>query len=282
TRNIAAAWFGWACCALTAPFFFQATEVFPDAVAATCLLIGTLPLWDSLALWDGLARPSTFDLGPWLWKSEEKDAKVERPRTKVKDTKAKDAKVESPRTKVVDVVAGAALAVLPWLQTRLAVLAIAAAVCVCLRVRDRRRLAAFAAVPLISAASWFAFFVIVYGTPNPTAPYGPYTQTSLGNLIRGLPGLLFDQQFGLTPNAPVYGFVLVGILVAAIKRHRWAWETLVLTVPYAVAVGSYQMWWGGTSVPARLLAPLTLILGTAAAHVWHGVRSNGTRALGIL
>src|SRR5262249_49582 len=110
----------------------------------------------------------------------------------------------------------------------------------------------------------------------------PYTQTSLRNMFRGFPGLLFDQQFGLIPNAPVYGFVLVGLLVAALKRLRWAWNTLALTVPYAVAVGSYQMWWGGTSVPARLLAPLTLILGTAAAHVWHGVRSNGTRALGIL
>src|SRR5262249_41122346 len=186
------------------------------------------------------------------------------------------------RSKVVDVVAGASLAILPWLQTRLAVLAIAAAICVCLRIRDRRRLFAFAAVPLISAAVWFGFFMVVYGTPNPTAPYGAYTQTSPANLMRGFPGLLFDQQFGLIPNAPVYGFVLAGVLVAALQRQRWAWETLALTVPYMAAVGSYQMWWGGTSVPARLLTPLTLILGAAAGRVWHGVRSNGTKVLGIL
>jgi hypothetical protein len=259
TRNVAAAWFGWACCALTTPFFFQATEVFPDGIAATCLLIGTLPLWD------GLKGPTSFDLGPWLRKSE-----------------AKGAKDEGPRTKAVDVLSGASLAILPWLQTRLAVLAIGTAICVCLRVRDRRRLLAFAAVPLISAALWFGFFIVVYGTPNPTAPYGPYTQTSPANLIRGFPGLLFDQQFGLIPNAPVYGFVLVGVLVAAMRRQRWAWETLALTVPYMMAVGSYQMWWGGTSVPARLLTPLTLMLAAAAARVWHGVRSNGTRMLGIL
>jgi hypothetical protein len=254
TGNAAAAWFGWASCALTTPFFFQATEVFPDGMAATCLLIGTLPLWDGLK-----ARP-------------------------LQDLKrsAMDAKVQGQRTKVFDVVAGASLAILPWLQTRLAVLAVAAAICVCLRVRDRWRLLAFATVPLISAALWFGFFIVVYGTPNPTAPYGPYTQTSPANLIRGFPGLLFDQQFGLIPNAPVYGFVLAGVLVAALKRQRWAWETLALTVPYMAAVGSYQMWWGGTSVPARLLTPLTLMLGAAAARVWHGVRSNGTRVLGIL
>jgi hypothetical protein len=254
TRNPAAAWFGWACCALTTPFFFQATEVFPDGVAATCLLIGTLPLWDGLK-----ARPLQ-DLKP----------------------SAKDAKVEGQKTKVVDIVAGTSLAILPWLQTRLAVLAIAAAICVCVRVRDRRRLLAFTAVPLISAAVWFGFFIVVYGTPNPAAPYGPYTQTSPANLIRGFPGLLFDQQFGLIPNAPVYGFVLAGILVAALKRQRWAWETLALTVPYIAAVGSYQMWWGGTSVPARLLTPLTLILGAAAARVWHSLRSNGTRVFAML
>jgi hypothetical protein len=264
TDSAASAWFGWACCALTAPLFFQATEVFPDGIAATFLLIGTLPLWD------GLARPSTVDLSRLPSKAAHLPA-------------AKDAKVEGPRTKVWRyVLSGASLAVLPWLQTRLAVLAVAAAICVCLRIRSVRQLLAFAAVPALSAALWFGFFVVVYGTPNPTAPYGPYTQTSPANLVRGFPGLLFDQQFGLIPNAPVYGFVAVGVLAAAVKRRRWAWETLALTVPYMAAVGSYQMWWGGTSVPVRLLTPLTLVWGLAAAMVWQNIRARGTRTLGIL
>jgi hypothetical protein len=264
TGSAACAWFGWASCALTTPFFFQATEVFPDGIAATFLLIGTLPLWNGLN-----ARPSTFDLGP----SPESAERV---------SEAKDAKDEGPRTKVLDVLSGASLAILPWLQTRLAVLAIAAAVCVCLRLRSVRQLLAFAAVPLISAVLWFGFFVVVYGTPNPTAPYGPYTQTSPANLLRGFPGLLFDQQFGLIPNAPVYGFIAVGVIVAAVRLRRWGWETLTLTVPYMTAVGSYQMWWGGTSVPARLLAPLTLVLGIAAARVWQDIHAGGTKMLGIL
>jgi hypothetical protein len=182
----------------------------------------------------------------------------------------------------LNIVSGASLAILPWLQTRLAVLAIAAAVCICLRLRSVRQLLAFAAVPLISAALWFGFFIVVYGTANPTAPYGPYTQTSAANLVRGLPGLLFDQQFGLIPNAPVYGFIIVGVIVAAVRLRRWGWETLTLTVPYMTAVGSYQMWWGGTSVPARLLAPLTLVLGIAAARVWQDIHARGTKIFGIL
>jgi hypothetical protein len=264
TGSAACAWFGWASCALTTPFFFQATEVFPDGIAATFLLIGTLPLWDGLK-----SRPWTFDLRPSLENAESVSG-------------ARDAKDEGHRTKVVAVLSGASLAILPWLQTRLAVLAIASAVCVCLRLRRVRQLLPFAAIPLISAALWFGFFVVVYGTPNPTAPYGPYTQTSLANLVRGLPGLLFDQQFGLIPNAPVYGFIVVGVIVAAVRLRRWGWETLTLTVPYMTAVGSYQMWWGGTSVPARLLAPLTFVLGIAAARVWQDIRARGTKVLGIL
>ncbi len=248
TGSAASAWFGWACCALTTPFFFQATEVFPDGIAATCLLLGTIPLWDGLKarpLPDSATRTTTSNT--WRW-----------------------------------ILSGASLAILPWLQTRLAVLAIAAAVLVCLRVRSRRQLLAFAVVPMIGAALWFGFFVVVYGTPNPTAPYGPYTQTSVVNLLRGFPGLLFDQQFGLIPNAPVYGFVLVGVIAATLKLRRWGWETIALTVPYMTAVGTYQMWWGGTSVPARLLAPITLVLGVAAARVWQGVQTRGTKTLGLL
>jgi hypothetical protein len=242
TGSAACAWFGWGCCAVTTPLFFQATEVFPDGLAATCLLIGTLPLWTSTS---DDQRASSGAL--WLWS-----------------------------------VAGAALAILPWLQTRLVVLAIAAAVCLCLRVRHRRQLVAFVAVPAISAALWFGFFVVVYGTPNPAAPYGPYTQTSVANLVRGIPGLLFDQQFGLILNAPVYGLVIVAVLAGAATLQRWSWETLALTVPYVAAVGTYQMWWGGTSVPARLLAPITFVLGLAAARIWREIHTPEAKSLGIL
>ena len=84
-------------------------------------------------------------------------------------------------------VASVPLAALPWLHTRFAVIAAA------FRRGHRRasgrrptastgrsargwrtRLAAFAAIPAVaSALCWFAFFrTVIYGTPNPTAPYG--------------------------------------------------------------------------------------------------------------
>lgn len=248
TGSTAAAWFGWACCAVTTPFFYQATQVFPDGFAATCALVGTLPLV----------------LG--------KDAPGTRP-------DERDARVSDARLWLLS---GVSLAILPWLQTRLAILAIATAACLCLRLRNARQLLAFVSVPFVSAAAWFGYFVVVYGTPDPTAAYGSHTQTSVANLVRGFPGLLFDQQFGLIPNAPIYGFIFAGILAGLVKLRRWSWEMLALVVPYMATVGMYQMWWGGTSVPARLLAPIALILGVAAARIWHQVRTEGTKAVGLL
>ncbi len=235
TDSWSAAWFAWACVSLTAPFFFQATEIFPDGLAAILLLVGTCPLWlterDERA---GLERR----VGTSVWW-----------------------------------IAGASLALLPWLQTRLASLAAIAACLLLLRMRSRREFLAFAALPMVSAVGWFAFFWGIYGTPNPMAPYGTFTQTSVSNLTHGLPGVLFDQQFGLLPNAPVWGVVLAGCVLAALRLRRWALELLALAVPYTISVAMYQHWWGGASAPGRLFTPLTLIIALGAARLWAGSRS---------
>lgn len=240
TGNAAAAWFAWGCCALTAPFFFLSTEVFPDGLAASCLLVGLLPLYlDERSRADARAPQP----GPLVW-----------------------------------LAAGAALALLPWLQTRLASLAAVSALLLLARSRHPRQMAIFASLPLLSAAGWFAFFYTVYGTLNPAAPYGALTQSSTTNLVRGLPGVLFDQQYGLISNAPVYGLLLAGCVFSALRLRRWSLELLALIVPYTISVAMYQHWWGGASAPARLLAPLALVIGLAAARLW-SEGSAATRTL---
>ena len=241
TGSAGAAWFGWASCALTAPFFFQATQVFPDGIAATFVLAGMLPLRPSAGLSEAAHRDG---IGQWL-------------------------------------LAGASLAILPWLQTRLAIISVAVALCAIVRVRSFRQFAAFASLPAASAAAWFGFFYVVYGTPDPSAPYGNNTQTTIANLARGFPGLLFDQQFGLIPNAPVYAFVLVGVVAGLFRKDRWSRVVACVAAPYIIGVGMFYIWWGGTSAPARLLAPLTLVLGVTAASSWHGAKTPATRAFGL-
>src|SRR5262249_47125658 len=68
---------------------------------------------------------------------------------------------------------GLALAILPWLHTRFALLAASLGLVIVARWwRSRPGLiAAFLVMPAISAIGWFAFFHAIYGEFNPTAPY---------------------------------------------------------------------------------------------------------------
>ena len=110
---------------------------------------------------------------------------------------------------------GAALALLPWLHTRFAILAGSLGALVLLRLSTTRNPAgkavAFLSIPAVSALCWVGFFIAIYGTPDPSAPYGGSREFSLSFIPGGLTGLLFDQRFGLLTNAPVLVIAVAGI-----------------------------------------------------------------------
>ena len=91
---------------------------------------------------------------------------------------------------------------------------------------------AFLAVPAVRRARVAGFFLAVYGTPDPTAPYGGDVENSLAFLPNGLGGLLFDQGFGLLATAPVLVVAFAGFA----RTRRLALEWLVVAVPYLLAV----------------------------------------------
>jgi hypothetical protein len=180
---------------------------------------------------------------------------------------------------------GSALAVMPWLHTRFAILAAISGAVLARRLivsgRGLRGLAALLAVPAASALMWFGFFFLTYGTFDPAAPYNGYTQTTIANLVRGVPGLLFDQQFGLIPNAPVYLCAVAGFGPLFRRSPRLATELILITVPYALAVAAYQMWWGGYSAPARFLAPVLLPLAIPAGIWFEAAAKTRATLLGL-
>ena len=129
TGDLAAAWFGWAAVALSAPFLLEAFTVYPDGLGATVVLTGVWALFR--AEWE--RERGAHAWWPWLCH-------------------------------------GAALALLPWLHTRLAVVAATLGGLILIRLaRTTNPVAkaiAFLAVPAVSALAWLFFFVIVYGTPD--------------------------------------------------------------------------------------------------------------------
>jgi hypothetical protein len=189
------------------------------------------------------------------------------------------------RTSIAGLVgAGLALAALPWLHSRFAVTAGALGAIVIARqiaTPDRtRRIAAFAAGPIAGAVAWFSFFYFIYGTPNPAAPYSGYTQSSLANMPRGVIGLLFDEQFGVLPLAPVYLCGLAGFVPLARRQPRVAAEIALIVFPYALTASLYYMWWGGFTSPARFLASILLPLAIPAG-VWFAASGAAARVLGL-
>lgn len=180
---------------------------------------------------------------------------------------------------------GTGLALLPWLHTRFAILAAALGAVTLARqwtAPDRvRRAVALGSIPLLSAVCWFAFFHVIYGTPDPRAPYGTQSQNAVANLPRGIVGLIIDQQFGLLPNALAYLCAAVGCLFLARRAPRLAIELAILSVPYGLAVAGYQMWWAGYSSPARFIVPILLPLAIPIGVWFRASHGRSSRFLGF-
>ena len=163
---------------------------------------------------------------------------------------------------------GAALALLPWMHTRFAVLAGTLGGLILVRIARApnpfAKAIAFLAAPAASALAWLFFFTVVYGAPDPSAPYGGDVDNSFAFLPNGLGGLLFDQGFGLLATAPVIAVALRRFT----RTRRFALEWLVVAIPYLLSVSTFAMWWAGSSGPARFLVPLLLPLAIPAACAW--------------
>ncbi len=102
------------------------------------------------------------------------------------------------------------------------------------------------------------------------------TQTEVGNTFFGVPGLLFDQEYGLLAYAPAYVLAAFGFWTMLRRPgalRRVGLELLVVFGALMVTVGAFRIWWGGSAAPGRpivsgllvLLLPMTVQLGTAAA-----------------
>ncbi len=146
-----AAWFGWAVVSLSAPFYFHAFAVFPDAPAAALVLTGVWALVD-LPTGGGSSAAVHHD-GPAGGSPEPGVGSLSDRRWWLH---------------------GAALGALPWLHTRYAVLAVGLGVCLVLRIAagpaPLRRISTFLAVPAASAVGWFGYFRLIYGTFSPPRP----------------------------------------------------------------------------------------------------------------
>jgi len=258
THKLPAAWFGWAAITLSATAIFHSFTVYPDGLGGVLALTG---VW-ALVRADQERTSGAKRVAPWL-------------------------------------LHGAALAVLPWLHSRFAVLAGSLGALVLLRLSTTKNPAgkavALLSVPAVSALCWLGFFIAIYGTPDPSAPYGTSRDFSIAFIPGGLAGLLFDQRFGLIANAPVLLCAVGGLAVmlrqwrpsdsaletTGVADWRLALELLFVLVTYFLTATSYAMWWAGWSAPARFADPALLILAIPSAVAWSRMRHRATITIAL-
>ena len=245
TGDPRAAWFGWAAVTLSATSIFHSFTVFPDGPGGVLVLTGVWALVRAQRERDA----GTVDVRPWF-------------------------------------LHGLALAALPWFHTRFALFAGTLGAVILLRVSSTRNPAAkavaFLSAPAIGALAWIGYFIAIYGTPDPSAPYAGEAG-SFAFVPGGLLGLLFDQRFGLLAYAPVLaaGFIGLGVMMARRVYARLAVEMLFVIVPYLLTVTHFAMWWGGWSAPARFAAPILPMLAIPAAAFWTSIRNAGSRTAAL-
>ena len=104
---------------------------------------------------------------------------------------------------------------------------------------------------------------------------------SAGTLVRGLPGLLFDQQFGLVPECTGIPLRVCGTdcddpLRDSVRLkpdttsggRRLALELLVIAVPYVLLAASFPLWWGGHLRTSTILRPDCAAASPCRRAVW--------------
>ena len=171
---------------------------------------------------------------------------------------------DTAETRTTAIVRGVALGALPWLGTKYAPMAVVIGVVLALRApHDRARLVAIAAPAVLLVAGWLAWFAWLWGTPSPTAPYGTAHQMALWHLVAGLPGLFFDQEYGIAAVSPVMAMAAVGwwgLWRRDAAGRRLAAETALPLLTLALTVGRVS------DVVGRIGASGSPARGRAAAH----------------
>jgi hypothetical protein len=179
---------------------------------------------------------------------------------------------------------GAAAGALPWLSTKYAPMAAAVTIVALLRARWNRRVVLALLAPVgVALAAWFAFFFWIWGSPSPSAPYGLSEPMTWRHLAHGAPGLIFDQEYGIVPTAPVFLIAFVGVVQMLRSGGAAARRAMELTFIFGsllCTVGAFHLWWGGEASAGRPVASGILLLGLPIASLLASIATRPSARAG--
>ena len=149
-------------------------------------------------------------------------------------------------------------------------------------VAQRIRVTLMLGLPMVvSVAAWMAFFWWIWGSPFPSVVYGTQRPVRWEYFVKGGPGLLFDQEYGIIPAAPIFAASLVGLvamLLSGPRARRIAGEIALIFVALLIPVGAFHLWSGGSGAIGRPLIAALLLLGLPIA--WLARRAASSAVAG--
>jgi hypothetical protein len=180
------------------------------------------------------------------------------------------------------ILVGCAAAAMAWLNVRYAPLGAVLIAHVLWRHPRVRTLVAVLSPCVVSAAGLLAYHQSLYGFWDPRRVYGRRPEFALSTLVEGLPGLLFDQEFGLLVYAPLLALALPGFVLLFRRDRALALAASAAVAAVVLTAGTWHMWRGGFNPPARFLVPIAPLLVVAVALVWakRGLTAGAALLLG--
>ena len=142
---------------------------------------------------------------------------------------------------------------------------------------QRRRLLAFAAVPVVGGTLLLAFNLLLYG--RAAGGYGVSLRSFDGNVVTGVAGLLVSPNRGLFVYTPLMLFAVAGaVRIWRTPAHAWLRYLVVGVGLHLLIYGTFKEWWGGYAYGPRymtdVLPALMLFLIYGVTPLWHDARAR--------
>jgi len=247
TGSGSAATLAWVGAALSAPFVFNSITVYPEIPAAASVMAAYLIATrrEGLGRRPGLAAAcgTVLALLPWL------SSKYSLMMAALAALALGRLWLPMDAGTVANEPPASAAPVVPWGQ--------------------RIRVSLLLGGPIVvSVALWMWFFYWIWGSPFPSVVYGTQDYVGWKYFVRGGPGLLFDQEYGIVPAAPIFAASLAGLaamLWSDARSRRVAAEIVVIFVALLIPVGAFHLWSGGSGAIGRPVIAAVLLLGLPIA-----------------
>jgi hypothetical protein len=126
--------------------------------------------------------------------------------------------------------------------------------------------------PAVTGQALLLFDWRLFGGIPGADEYGTF---ALPNVLTGMPGLFFDQQFGLLVYAPIYLVALAGLPLVPRRLPGLRGGVILATLGiYTLFVAAFSYWYGAYSPPSRMLVPVLPLLVvplTLALTTWRSL-----------